>query len=91
MKSRNVLFLLFLIVSQFAQAQFSWFGGDTKKKHHEVVYAVAGLLNALLKGRTREALEKELLLKMLLSRDSQFTMLMRSIEEVSDLSDDFFD
>ena len=65
--------------------------GAIQKKHHEVVHAVAGWLNALLKGRTKEALEKELLLKMLLSRDSQFTMLMRSIEEVSDLPDDFFD
>ncbi|WP_394993639.1 tetratricopeptide repeat protein [Emticicia sp.] len=39
MKSQNAWFLLFLLVSQFAQAQFSWFGGDTKKKHHEVLLA----------------------------------------------------
>ena len=39
MKSKNAWFLLFLLVSQFAQAQFSWFGGDTKKKHHEVLLA----------------------------------------------------
>jgi hypothetical protein len=34
---RSLIILLF--VSQLAQAQFSWFGGDTKKKHHEVLLA----------------------------------------------------
>jgi hypothetical protein len=60
-------------------------------KHHEVVQTVAEWRTAIAIGRTDEAYEKELLLKTLLSRDSQFTTLMRSIRVVKDLPDDFFD
>ena len=31
--------LILLFIGQVAQAQFSWFGGNTKKKHHEVLLA----------------------------------------------------
>ncbi len=34
---RSVIVLL--MMSQVAQAQFSWFGGSTKKKQHEVLLA----------------------------------------------------
>ncbi|WP_435354181.1 tetratricopeptide repeat protein [Emticicia sp. SJ17W-69] len=39
MKFKNAWFLLLLLISYVSQAQFSWFGGDTKKKHHEVLLA----------------------------------------------------
>jgi hypothetical protein len=39
MNFKNACILIFLLFSQFAQAQFSWFGGDTKKKHHEILLA----------------------------------------------------
>ncbi len=35
---QKISFIL-LISVQLVQAQFSWFGGDTKKKHHEVLLA----------------------------------------------------
>jgi hypothetical protein len=43
MTARNAYLVVFLLITQFAQAQFSWFGGDTKKKHHEVLLANRGI------------------------------------------------
>lgn len=62
-----------------------------KNKHHEVVDAVSGWYAAKTRGDAQEEVEKELLLKKLLSRDSHFTMLMRAIRAVRSLPDDFFD
>jgi hypothetical protein len=39
MKLKSVFFIVFLFVNHLVHAQFSWFGGDTKKKHHEVLLA----------------------------------------------------
>ncbi|MBD2703068.1 hypothetical protein IC229_20645 [Spirosoma sp. BT702] len=62
-----------------------------KDKHHEVVNAVAEWHTAKVLCNQREELEKELLIKKLLSRDSHFTMLMRSIKAIQSLPTDFFD
>lgn len=73
-----------------------------KDKHHEIVNAVAEWYNArnkiagqqdssLTESTHKTLLTKELLLKKLLSRESHFTMLMRSIEAVENLPPDFFD
>jgi len=62
-----------------------------KDKHHEIVNAVAEWDHAKRLGNEQEELEKELLLKKLLSRDSHFTMLMRSIRAIRSLPSDFFD
>lgn len=62
-----------------------------KDKHHEVVNAVAEWHNAKNLGIESEELEKELLIKKLLSRDSHFTMLMRSIKAIQSLPPEFFD
>lgn len=62
-----------------------------KDKHHEIVNAVAEWHAAKTLGNKREELEKELLLKKLLSRDSHFTMLMRSIKAIQILPPEFFD
>lgn len=62
-----------------------------KDKHHELVDAVAGWDHARRVGDEREELEKELLIRKLLSRDSHFTMLMRAIKSVQSLPIEFFD
>ncbi|MVM34931.1 hypothetical protein GO755_33190 [Spirosoma sp. HMF4905] len=62
-----------------------------KDKHHEVVNAVAEWHNAKKLGNENEEFEKELLIKKLLSRDSHFTMLMRSIKAIQSLPPEFFD
>lgn len=62
-----------------------------QRKHHEVVDAVAKWYTAKKTGNVEEALKQQLLLKKLLSRDSHYTMLMRSIEVVRHLPPDFFD
>lgn len=62
-----------------------------KDKHHELVNAVSEWDHAKRLGDEREELEKELLIKKLLSRNSHFTMLMRSIKAIQSLSADFFD
>ncbi len=51
-------------------------------RHHEVVNAVAGWYHARQEGDQDKELEQELLLRKLLSRDSSYTMLMRSIKVV---------
>jgi len=62
-----------------------------KDKHHELVNAVAEWHHAKSSGDVQGELEKELLLRKLLSRDSHFTMLMRSIKALQSLPPDFFD
>ena len=62
-----------------------------KDKHHEIVNAVAEWHNAQKMNDEREELEKELLLKKHLSRDSHYTMLMRSIKAIQSLPPEFFD
>lgn len=62
-----------------------------RNKHHEVVNAVAEWYHAKGSGDQREELEKEVLLRKLLSRDSHFTMLMRSIKAIQSLPFNFFD
>lgn len=62
-----------------------------KDKHYEIVNAVAEWDHAKRLGNEQEELEKKLLLKKLLSRDSHFTMLMRSIKAIRSLPPDFFD
>ena len=62
-----------------------------KDKHHEVVNAVAEWYNARHSGIRQEELEKELLIKKLLSRKGAYTMLIRSVEAVKVLPDYFFD
>ena len=54
MKFRNALFVMFLLVSSLAQAQFSWFGGDTKKKHHEVLLANRAIQIATKRNTNRQ-------------------------------------
>jgi hypothetical protein len=65
--------------------------GAIRKKHHEVVNAIAEWRTAVATGRTADEYEEELLLRTLLSRDSSFTMLMRSMPVVKDLPPDFLD
>ena len=43
MQPRIFLLVIFLLAAQLTQAQFSWFGGDTKKKHHEILLANRGI------------------------------------------------
>ncbi len=62
-----------------------------KDKHHEVVNAVAEWYTAKEVGNESEELKKQLLIQKLLSRDSHFTMLMRSIRAIQNLPPDFFD
>lgn len=62
-----------------------------QNKHHQVVLAVAEWRTAKDERNELQMLEKELLLRKLLSRESQFTMLMRSIRVVQSLPDTFFD
>ncbi|QMW04111.1 hypothetical protein [Spirosoma foliorum] len=57
-------------------------------RHHEVVNAVAKWYHAKLSGDRDKEFEQELLLRKFLSRDSQYTMLMRAIEVVPS---EFFD
>ncbi|UHG89455.1 hypothetical protein [Spirosoma oryzicola] len=62
-----------------------------KDKHHEIVNAIAEWYHSRKLGDQRDEFEKELLLKKLLSRNSHFTMLMRSIRAAQSLPADFFD
>ncbi|MCY7356150.1 MAG: hypothetical protein LH609_01530 [Rudanella sp.] len=55
---------------------------NIRDKHHEVVNTVAEWHHARQTGNEREEYEKELLLRKLLSRNSHFTMLMRSIRVI---------
>lgn len=55
---------------------------NIRDKHHEVVNTVAEWHHARVAGNEREEHEKELLLRKLLSHDSHFTMLMRSIRVI---------
>lgn len=57
-------------------------------RHHEIVNAVAEWYHARKEGNQDKELEQELLLRKLLSRDSSYTMLMRSITVVPNT---FFD
>lgn len=62
-----------------------------KTKYDEVIYTIAEWGAAKAKGDHQKVFEKEVLLKMLLSRGSSFSMLMRSILVVRDLPSEFFD
>jgi hypothetical protein len=62
-----------------------------EKKYYEIIHAIAEWRTAKDIGDVQEELDKRLLLKNLLSRDSHYTMLMRSIRVVRFLPEDFFD
>lgn len=64
------------------------FKGAVSEKHNEVVTNLWEWKNAVLKGDTMKALDRELVLRSLLSRRSSFTMLMRAI---TDVPTEFFD
>ena len=63
------------------------------KKHHAVVAAIANWNTAKAKGDLGRAYEEELVLRKLLARDSNFTMLMRAIWAVANHEQltEFFD
>lgn len=64
------------------------FRGAIKEKHHEILDTLRERDYALKKGEIELVAEKEFLLRNLLSRQSSFTMLMRSI---TDIPSEFFD
>ncbi len=62
-----------------------------RNMHHKVVHAVARWHTAQRQADIEQSREAEITLRVLLSRNSPFTMLMRSIDVVSMLPAEFFD
>lgn len=62
-----------------------------RNMHHKVVHAVARWHTAQRQADVQQLREAEITLRVLLSRNSPFTMLMRSIDVVSMLPAEFFD